>query len=370
MFDFRYHVASLVAVFLALVIGILVGVGIADRGVREDALRRDLANARSQLDQAQGKSAFLVRQQKATQDFVDSSYPALMAHRLDGKRIALVFVGSVDDDVRSSVQKAVGDAGGKVAFMRALKLPVDRKTMQSALARRRQLIASYAGDDGLGKLGQGLAQELVSGGDTPLWNAVGTKLIEEQTGKYGKADGVVVTRTVGPQQRPDRPLPERPLRRSRRRRASRPWASRARTRRRPPSPSCATPASRRSTTSSSRPAASRSRCSSRAGRAGATASATEDDALMPPIDPGWLTPSSSPRATRRSASARRSPRCASSFRKRRSSSPTTARAMRPRRARRRRGRGSCACRGAARARRSPRPSARRRRGGCSLPTPT
>ncbi len=202
MFDFRYHVASLVAVFLALVIGILVGVGIADRGVREDALRRDLANARSQLDQAQGKSAFLERQQKATQDFVDSSYPALMAHRLDGKRIALLFVGSVDEDVRSSVQKAVGDAGGKVAFMRALKLPVDRKTMQSALARRRQLIASYAGDDGLGKLGQGLAQELVAGGETPLWNAVGTKLIEEQTGKFGKADGVVVTRTVGPQHGP------------------------------------------------------------------------------------------------------------------------------------------------------------------------
>ena len=30
MFDLRYHVASLAAVFLALVIGILVGVGISD----------------------------------------------------------------------------------------------------------------------------------------------------------------------------------------------------------------------------------------------------------------------------------------------------------------------------------------------------
>ena len=176
MFDFRYHVASLVAVFLALVIGILVGVGIAGRGVREDALRRDLANARSQLDQAQSKSAFLERQQKATQDFVDSSYPALMAHRLDGKRVALVFVGSVDDDVRSSVQKAVGDAGGKVAFVRALKLPVDRKTMQSALARRRQLIASYAGDDGMGEARPAASRRSLSpAATTPLWNALGTE---------------------------------------------------------------------------------------------------------------------------------------------------------------------------------------------------
>ena len=39
MFDLRYHVASLAAVFLALVIGILVGVGIADRGYVDKAQR-------------------------------------------------------------------------------------------------------------------------------------------------------------------------------------------------------------------------------------------------------------------------------------------------------------------------------------------
>lgn len=198
MFDFRYHVASLAAVFLALVIGILVGVGIADRGVREDALRNDLANVRGQLGAAQSKSAFLERQQKATQDFVEASYPALMAHRLDGKRFALLFVGSVDSDVRGSVQKAVSDAGGKVASVRALNLPVDRGTMQSALSRR-ALIARYAGEDGLGDLGGGLARELVDGGDTPLWNAVGRDLVQEQSGRLGKVDGVVITRTVGPQ---------------------------------------------------------------------------------------------------------------------------------------------------------------------------
>jgi hypothetical protein len=33
MFDFRYHVASLAAVFFALVIGILVGVALASHGL-------------------------------------------------------------------------------------------------------------------------------------------------------------------------------------------------------------------------------------------------------------------------------------------------------------------------------------------------
>ena len=35
VFDFRYHVASLAAVFLALMIGILVGVGISGHGLRQ-----------------------------------------------------------------------------------------------------------------------------------------------------------------------------------------------------------------------------------------------------------------------------------------------------------------------------------------------
>ena len=48
MFDLRYHVASLAAVFLALIIGILVGVGISDRGlvdnVKTKVLQDEVAN--------------------------------------------------------------------------------------------------------------------------------------------------------------------------------------------------------------------------------------------------------------------------------------------------------------------------------------
>ena len=42
MFDLRYHVASLTAVFVALVIGILVGVGLSGKGFVNDAERANL----------------------------------------------------------------------------------------------------------------------------------------------------------------------------------------------------------------------------------------------------------------------------------------------------------------------------------------
>ena len=40
MFDFRYHIASLAAVFLALVLGILIGVAISGRGFVDKAERK------------------------------------------------------------------------------------------------------------------------------------------------------------------------------------------------------------------------------------------------------------------------------------------------------------------------------------------
>ena len=42
MFDLRYHVASLAAVFVALVIGIFVGVGLSGKGFVNDAERANL----------------------------------------------------------------------------------------------------------------------------------------------------------------------------------------------------------------------------------------------------------------------------------------------------------------------------------------
>ena len=45
MFDLRYHVASLAAVFLALIIGIVVGVGISGKGFVSDS-ERSLFNQR------------------------------------------------------------------------------------------------------------------------------------------------------------------------------------------------------------------------------------------------------------------------------------------------------------------------------------
>jgi copper transport outer membrane protein MctB len=203
MFDLRYHVASLAAVFLALVIGILVGVGISDRGLVDSAnrslLKQRVAQLQSQLDAASKNSALSQREQRAAQVFMTESYPVLARNRLRDKRIALVFVGSTDGGIRSTVERTLTDSGALESRFRSLKLPLDLKTIESNL-RASQVGAAYAGRSKLQTLGQALGDELVAGGETPLWDALTDTLVEERVGGTKEpVDGVIVVRTVPPQ---------------------------------------------------------------------------------------------------------------------------------------------------------------------------
>lgn len=203
MFDLRYHVASLAAVFLALIIGILVGVGISDRGLVDSAktkfLQDELASLQKRLDQQATQSTDRSRQREAAQTFVNETYPTLVRNRLKNKQIAVVFIGSVTGGLPSAVGQTLADSGAQQLRLRALKVPFDVRQVEAAL-KNQPAAAGLRGTANLESLGQALGQELATGGDTPLWNSLSESLAEEQVGGgRARADGVVVVRTAPPQ---------------------------------------------------------------------------------------------------------------------------------------------------------------------------
>jgi hypothetical protein len=203
VFDLRYHVASLAAVFLMLVVGILIGVGISGRGFVDDAERKQLAGRiaglQEEVDAANETAADFERRQQAAEDFVESAYPALAAKRLDGRNIAILVLGPVDPTV-SAIERAVEDDGeGRVARMRALDLPLRVEAVEAALSSKPEL-GGYVGDAQLGNLGRDLGRELAAGGATPLWDALESEIVEVRDGRLADpADGVIVMRTAEPQ---------------------------------------------------------------------------------------------------------------------------------------------------------------------------
>ena len=204
MFDLRYHVASLAAVFFALVIGILVGVALASHGLGNTERKRledDLRRARNDAQILQAQVDALDVAGAANGAFVDNTYEAVMENRLKGKRIAVLFVGKIDGNVRSAITRAIGDAGGgQPVRLWVVKVPVDPAAITKQLASRPPFLAAYAGRSQLVDLGHALGQEFVAGKDTPLWNTLQTLLVEEKVGTAKRpADGVVLVRTAAPQ---------------------------------------------------------------------------------------------------------------------------------------------------------------------------
>jgi Copper transport outer membrane protein, MctB len=204
MFDLRYHVASLAAVFLALLIGILVGVGIADRGYVDKGVRglleERISKLQSDLSAARKGTDALRAQQRATQAFVTDTYPELMANRLRGRSVALVFLGPAEPHIRASLEQALNDAGAPGwVRVRALKLPLDVQQIDNTLAGDPKL-ARYEGDARLPALGKSLAEELAKGGKAPLWTTLAEQIVSERAGSDQRpADGVIVVRTAGKQ---------------------------------------------------------------------------------------------------------------------------------------------------------------------------
>jgi len=188
--DFRYHVASLAAVFFALVLGIVVGVGISGRGFVDKSERQKLENSIDRLqvrvDDLSATNDALREQQRAGRVFMSDAYPVVMRDRLDGKRIGVVVVGAAAGATGADVQQALADAGATTARYRALKLPVNARSVRRALA-------AVPGYRKLEDAGRELGQEWVTGGRTPVADAVTDVVVEEERGDAGTpVDGVVV----------------------------------------------------------------------------------------------------------------------------------------------------------------------------------
>jgi copper transport outer membrane protein MctB len=194
VFDLRYHVASLAAVFIALVIGILVGVGLSGRGLVKESERAILQNRIDNLERQSRRQQARIRELEAASAYQRETYDAVIENRLAGMRVGVIFVGTSDGAIRTNVKQMIEAAGGSEAQLRALKVPIEEVKVRAALRDVPDAPQS------LPEIGRELAAEFLDGGETPLWDALGNQLVEEREfGLQRPVDAVVVARTDDPQ---------------------------------------------------------------------------------------------------------------------------------------------------------------------------
>jgi len=197
----RYHAVSLVAVFLALAIGILIGAefgGDALTNTRknlERSLTGNLQDERERADELNGKLA-------RSDEFASRVYPALVRERLAGKRIGVVALGDLPGDTSAAIEEALGPTGAHLVGIGVLREPIDLSGLGGVLSKTR-FAKIRRNEETLAEFGTGVGRQLIRGGN--LLDRVRSHLFSRASGNFGGLDGVIVVRQtpeeMGPVQR-------------------------------------------------------------------------------------------------------------------------------------------------------------------------
>jgi hypothetical protein len=118
--DFRYHLVSIVAVFLALAIGIVLG-STELQGNTIDVLRTSQNSLKNQLDQSNAERGVAQQQVANNQTFLTTAEPRLLANELPGDRIVLITEPGASSTVISGVKQAAIEAGATVTGQVAIQ---------------------------------------------------------------------------------------------------------------------------------------------------------------------------------------------------------------------------------------------------------
>ncbi|HYJ70113.1 MAG TPA: copper transporter [Nocardioidaceae bacterium] len=138
MIDFRYHVISIVAIFLALATGIALGAGplgeefdqqLANQADKDRQAKEDL---RDQLEQVDRVVEF-------EGDFAQTVAPQITGSRLAGRTVAVFVLPGADDDTVDAVTSRIEAAGATItstiAVQDGLVDPAERQTAEGIASR-------------------------------------------------------------------------------------------------------------------------------------------------------------------------------------------------------------------------------------------
>jgi copper transport outer membrane protein MctB len=177
VFDLRYHAISLVAVFLALGLGILLGITIgdsliseADRGLRE-SLRRDVVDAKAEEQLA-------TRGLELREELIGQLAPDLVSGTLRGRSVAIVGVGRLPEGLESEARDAIEAAGGRVDSVTVLPAQPGDIAQAAGVSGNRPDVAAAA-----------VTRAVVEGRRAA--ERLRQRLSDRFMGDYGGADAVV-----------------------------------------------------------------------------------------------------------------------------------------------------------------------------------
>jgi hypothetical protein len=191
LFTFRYHAISLIAVFFALGIGVLLGASL-DAGDVVSSAQKDLERSlRGDLKHARSNASSLRSELRTRDEFERLAYPGLVADLLPGFRIGIVAIGDLPSGYASSIRDAVEPAGAEISSISVIRAPLPLGRLAGDL-KGTKLEGLERSPEELSRFAERLGRQLANGGS--LIARVQHDLFSSSRGEYRGLDGIVWVR--------------------------------------------------------------------------------------------------------------------------------------------------------------------------------
>ena len=110
MIDFRYHIVSLISVFLALAVGIALGAGPLKETIG-DTLTGQVEQLRGEKDALRAELDTTTGALQDAETYIDAAGPQLLDGSLTDRRVAVIALGEVDESTRTAIDERLAESG-------------------------------------------------------------------------------------------------------------------------------------------------------------------------------------------------------------------------------------------------------------------
>jgi hypothetical protein len=133
LIDFRYHVVSIIAVFLALSVGLVLGSSFLG-----DIAKENLDGEIQKLSRRANGLQNEVDAERAAKDqlgaFINAGKPDMVQDKLDGRSVVLVTLPGADSDITNATAKTMEESGASVSGTVSLRSAWTDPAKETALA--------------------------------------------------------------------------------------------------------------------------------------------------------------------------------------------------------------------------------------------
>ena len=131
MFDMRAYIASLIGVFLALAIGILLGLVLQEKTPLVSQIDRQIRGLEADVKEVRTENSEMSSEAASHRDFERRAVPVLAEGRLAGTSVVLVSGEKTSTKLSTRVAKVLEDAGGDVAQIKMGRTDLSERRLRS-----------------------------------------------------------------------------------------------------------------------------------------------------------------------------------------------------------------------------------------------